>query len=148
MNKHIKQLVVLLSNSPDYNTESVAINYLKEVINSGTFKPKYTLNEYYVSEEDKRWIHNLAVTLSPDIIGEHYIESFVHGEIVREVDYVVYGLIHEDYYEWVNFFVCVSTDGKNYIVGDLEDVVYYSSKKFYDKFINAHKPVVWDYLDI
>ena len=81
-------------------------------------------------------------------LDETYSENVVYGEIKQELLYTVYGKIHEDYYEWVNFFVCVSADGKNYIVGDFEDVVYFSSKKFYNDFINEYPVEVWDYFDI
>lgn len=54
----------------------------------------------------------------------------------------------EDSYTWVNFFVCVGVNNKDYILGDFEGIVYASSKKFYDTFIKENEIEVWDYEDI
>ena len=41
-----------------------------------------------------------------------------------------------------------TNDGKEYIVGDFEYMVYSSSKDFYDKFIDKFEVEEWDYWDI
>lgn len=143
MNKHIKKLINILGNNPDYDQEDEATKYLKQAISSGDFKPKYS-----TIHVEKDSFNSVAITLPTHCLDETYDENVVYGEIKQELLYTVYGKIHEDYYEWVNFFVCVSADGKNYIVGDFEDVVYFSAKKFYNDFIEEYPVEVWDYLDI
>lgn len=143
MNKHIKKIINTLGSSPDYDREEDAVEYLKQVVSSGELKPKYSFTHEEVGSHN-----HIAITLPVHCLDETYSENVVYGEIKQELLYTVYGKIHEDYYEWVNFFVCVSADGKNYIVGDFEDVVYFSSKKFYNDFINEYPVEVWDYFDI
>ena len=47
-------------------------------------------------------------------------ETVKCGEIVRELKYTVFALEREDYYTWVNFFVCVGANNRDYILGDFE----------------------------
>ena len=143
MNKHIKKIIEILGNKPSYSQSEASKTYLQEVITSGAFKPKYSVVHIDVGS-----FSHVAITLPVSCIGEHCKETVVYGEINRDVDYVVFAELCEDYYEWVNFFVCISADGKDYIVGDFEEVVYFSSKKFYNKFIEENPVEVWDYQDI
>jgi len=132
MNKHIKHIKQLLEN-PTYLQEEEAKEYLDDIIKSGKLLPKlkvkYQTRGSYFSTK--------AITLPTECIGTH-----------EGLDITVYGSIQKDYYEWVNFFLCVSNDGKEYIVGDFEDMVYSSSKDFYDKFIDKFEVEEWDYWDI
>ena len=59
----------------------------------------------------------------------------------------VQAYIHEDYYEWINFFIITSPKG-DYMFGDFENIVYVSSKKFYDVVMQKDLVKVWDYGDI
>lgn len=144
MNKCVKKILKTLTEQPTWETDNEAQKLLANLLKSGEFNPRYSVN--YVKE------NNLctgdAVTLPVSSIGEHYDETVKCGEIVRELKYKVFALEHEDYYTWVNFFVCVSANGKDYILGDFEGVVYSSSKKFYDTFIKENEIEVWDYMDI
>lgn len=132
MNKHIKYIKSMLVN-PTYQSEEDAKEYLSSVIKTGKLKPK--LEIHYQTKESN--FSTQAVTLQSYCIGTH-----------EDVNLTVYGRVHEDWYEWVNFFLCISNDGKNYIVGDFEDIIYTSSKKFYDNFINTFEVQEWDYWDI
>ena len=132
MNKHIKHIKQLLEN-PTYLQEGEAKAYLRNIVNNSELLPKLkvkyqTRGNYFSSK---------AATLPTNCIGTH-----------EDLGITVYGKIQEDYYEWVNFFLCIPSDGKEYIVGDFEDMVYSSSKDFYDKFINKFEVEEWDYWDI
>lgn len=132
MNKHIKHIKQLLEN-PTYLQEEEAKEYLENIIKSGKIRPKlrvkYKARDSYFSTQ--------AITLPPKCVGIH-----------EDLDITVYSSIQEDYYEWVNFFLCVSNDGKEYIVGDFEDTVYSSSRDFYDRFNDKFEVEEWDYWDI
>ena len=143
MNKHIKKIIEILGNKPSHSQSEAAKTYLQKVITSGAFKPTYSS-----IHKDVNSFSHVAITLPISCIGEHYKETVAYGEINREVDYIVCAELCEDYYEWVNFFVCISDDGKDYVVGDFEEVVYFSSKKFYNQFIEENPVEVWDYWDI
>lgn len=132
MNNHIKHIKQLLEN-PTYLQEEEAKEYLDTIINSGKLRPK--LKVKYQARDSH--FSTQAITLPTDCIGTH-----------EDLGITVYGSIQEDYYEWVNFFLCVSNDGKEYMVGDFEYMVYSSSKDFYNKFINRFEVEEWDYWDI
>ena len=132
MNKHIKHIQQLLEH-PTYLSEKEAKDYLECVIKSGKLKPNLTMG--YQKTGD--YFSTQAATLPSRCIGIH-----------KEMKITVYGVVQEDYYKWVNFFLCVSDNGKEYIVGDFEAEVYTSSKGFYDKFISSFEVEEWDYWDI
>ena len=144
MNKSVKKILETLTEQPTWETDNEAQKLLITLVKSGEFNPRYSVN--YVKENNLRTRD--AVTLCASSIGEHYDETVICGEIVRELKYTVFALEHEDYYTWVNFFVCVSANNKDYILGDFEGVVYASSKKFYQDFIKENEIKVWDYMDI
>lgn len=132
MNKHIKHIKELLQN-PTWDKEDKAIDYLKESVDSGEFKPEITI----LYQPKRPAFGSQAVTLYEDSIKEY-----------RDLGFTIYGLVHEDYYRWVNFFLCFSDTSDDYVVGDFEDVVYASSKTFYDKFTQNIEIEEWDYHDI
>ena len=76
-----------------------------------------------------------ALTLCPGAIGEN------------ESGWTIVGEIHEDYYEWVNYFEASHPDF-GWVKGDFEDEVTASSKKAFDHFWKHHEPTQWDYQDI
>ena len=59
----------------------------------------------------------------------------------------VQAYIHEDYYEWINLFI-ITSPKVDYMFGDFENIVYVSSKKFYDVVMQKDLVKVWDYGDI
>lgn len=144
MNKCVKKILKTLTESPTWETDNEAQKLLINLVKSGEFNPCYSVN--YVKENNLRTRD--AVTLCASSIGEYYNETVKYGEIVRELKYTVFALERKDYYTWVNFFVCVSANNKDYVLGDFEGIVYASSKKFYDTFIKENKVNVWDYMDI
>lgn len=79
-----------------------------------------------------------ALTLSPEYLGRH-----ADGwEIV--------GLVHDDYYMWVNSFVAYKNEihSGEWVAGDFEDEVVASSQEAYNEFITKYPPESWDYMDI
>lgn len=144
MNKCVKKILETLTEQPTWKTDDEAQKLLITLVKSGEFNPRYSVN--YVKENNLRTRD--AVTLCVSSIGEHYDENVICGEIVRELKYTVFALEREDYYTWVNFFVCVGANNKDYVLGDFEGVVYASSKKFYQDFIKENEIKVWDYMDI
>ena len=132
MNKHILKVKDLLS-PLTYDAESDAKYYLEEVLDTNKFKPPF-ITKY---EDESEHYASKAITLNTSSIG--YNEQ-------RGV--TVIGKVHCDYYEWVNFFLAISDNGKDYIVGDFEKTLYCSSEIFYNKFLESYKIEVWDYWDI
>lgn len=132
MNKHIEHIKQLLE-KPSYQLEQEAMEYLASIVESGKLKPKATI--HYQPKESR--FSTQAITLPSDCIGTH-----------EDIGLTIFGMVQEDWYEWVNFFLCVSNDGKNYVVGDFEGIVYASSRKFYDNFVHNFEVQEWDYWDI
>jgi hypothetical protein len=88
-----------------------------------------------VSIKQTDFSHGSARTLRTCMLGEQ-----LSG-------WTITGVIHEDYYTWVNYFEATHpTFG--WIKGDYEDVIHAKSKKAYDHFIKNHPPELWDYADI
>jgi len=79
--------------------------------------------------------HSPARTLDPSHLGENPSGWTISGEV------------HEDWYEWVNYFEAVHPVF-GWVRGDYEDVVEAKSKKAYAHFIAHHAPCEWDYWDI
>lgn len=78
---------------------------------------------------------HMALTLNPWEIGEH------------ASGWVISGVIHEDYFEWVNEFEAVHPDFGR-VWGDFEEVVYADSEEAFEHFYKNHPPNEWDYWDI
>jgi len=57
------------------------------------------------------------------------------------------GEIHEDYYEWVNFFKATHPT-YGVVEGDFESEVVADSEEAFQHFYRNHPPVAWDYGDI
>lgn len=76
-----------------------------------------------------------AVTLPKDCVGNN------------ESGWQVKAQIHEDYYEWVNYFEAFHPD-YGLVYGDFESEVYASSDQALEHFLNNHPFEVWDYYDI
>ncbi len=78
---------------------------------------------------------HMALTLHPSELG------------VNESGWSISGQVHEDYYEWVNYFEAVHpVFGR--VWGDFEDVVYADSEEAFNDFYKNHEPIHWDYWDI
>ena len=81
------------------------------------------------------YANQYAFTLEPGVVGKHDNGWEVSAEI------------HEDYYEWVNFFEAYNPKFGS-VWGDFEDVVFASSKTAYNDFLKYFQPQQWDYDDI
>lgn len=73
-----------------------------------------------------------------------------HGEKctrTHESGWTISGIIHEDYYEWVNEFEASHpVHGK--VWGDFEGTVNADSEDGFSDFWKNHEPEAWDYYDI
>ena len=70
------------------------------------------------------------------------------GELgINESGWLIEGEVHEDWYEWVNYFTAVHPI-YGMIEGDFEDVVTAASDEALDHFMKHHEPQEWDYWDI
>lgn len=78
---------------------------------------------------------SMARTLHPDDVG------------TNDSGWIVKAEIHEDYFEWVNYFEAFHED-YGIVWGDFEDEVYASSEEAFNHFVKNHEPSVWDYWDI
>lgn len=85
--------------------------------------------------EDKTF-GSWANTLQPEDLGFH-----------SESGWTIEGEVHEDWYEWVNFFTATHpVYGK--IEGDFEDTVTAETHEAFEHFYKHHPPTEWDYWDI
>lgn len=57
------------------------------------------------------------------------------------------GKVHEDYFEWVNYFEAFHPD-HGIVYGDFEDAVYASDQATLDQFLKDHPFEDWDYWEI
>ena len=76
-----------------------------------------------------------ALTLDPEDVGSH------------EDGWVIEGEVHEDYFEWVNYFEA-NHPVFGRVWGDFEDKVYADSEEGFKHFYEHHTPTAWDYWDI
>ncbi len=61
--------------------------------------------------------------------------------------WTIKGVIHEDWYEWVNGFDA-SHPKYGRVWGDFEDKVFADTEEGFQHFYSNHEPSVWDYWDI
>lgn len=76
-----------------------------------------------------------ARTLMPEYIGDNDSGWFIEGKIL------------EDHYEWMNKFRA-SHPKHGIVLGDFEKVVYATSEKAFNQFLEDHPYLEWDYHDI
>ena len=62
--------------------------------------------------------------------------------------YTLYGWVRCDYFEWVNEFVAVFDNDKDFVIGNFEKIVYVTSEKSYNIFMETVTIDEWDYHDI
>jgi hypothetical protein len=79
--------------------------------------------------------NSMAHTLGPECIGVH------------EDGWTIEGVIHEDYFEWVNDFEA-NHPKLGRVWGNFEGKVYATSKRAFEAFVAAYPPHEWDYWDI
>lgn len=91
------------------------------------FEKKYELDQLNYG--------SAARTLDPDYIGDNDSGWYIEGKI------------SEDYYEWVNKFKA-SHPKYGVVLGDFEEVVYATSEKAFNQFLEDHPYSEWDYHDI
>ena len=142
MNKHIKKALEILTDNPTYQNDQEAELYLIKQLTDGTLKPRFKTN--YAEDSCIENFKRRAITLTP------YVGVYADYNPVTDGDeevFTVHACIHEDYYEWINFFIITSPQG-DYMFGDFENIVYASSQKFYDLVIQKDLVGVWDYGDI
>ena len=78
---------------------------------------------------------HMARTLYPQDLGANDSGWFIEGKI------------HEDWYEWVNYFEATHPI-YGWVKGDYEDCLTGSSKKALEHFMKHHPAHEWDYWDI
>ena len=76
-----------------------------------------------------------ARTLCPDIVG------------TNDSGWLVKAKVHEDYFEWVNYFEAFHEE-YGIVYGDFEDEVYASNEEAFEHFTRHHEVCIWDYWDI
>lgn len=87
-----------------------------------------------------------ALTLSPSEVTDSGAESGIHSR-THDDGWTITGLIHEDYYTWVNDFEASHPKfGK--VWGNFQSEVYADTKAGFDNFYANHTPNAWDYGDI
>lgn len=88
----------------------------------------------------------LAITLLPryvtDIPDWEGLSSLTHSD-----GWTISGVVHEDYFYWVNEFEASHPDFGR-VWGDFEHTVFADSKEAYDAFSKAYPVHIWDYWDI
>ena len=62
--------------------------------------------------------------------------------------WVITGVIHEDYYRWVNEFHAYHPVKNWHVKGDFEDLIKATSPDALDDFLKHHPFEEWDYYDI
>lgn len=87
-----------------------------------------------------------ALTLRQKDVTEGLEENGTHKR-THNSGWTIEGLIHEDYYIWVNEFKALHPKyGKVY--GDFESIVYANSEEGFKHFYEHHTPEAWNYEDI
>ena len=91
-----------------------------------------------------------ALTLSPSEISEIAVSEDDSRNVFERLHpdgWKISGIVHADYYVWVNAFEAVHpTYGK--VWGDFEDKVFADTEEGYNHFYKHHTPESWDYGDI
>lgn len=96
-----------------------------------------------------------ALTLSPSDVrnetGNNVVGKGEFGypifKLTHDDGWTIEGIVHEDYYEWVNYFRAEHPKyGK--VWGNFEDCVYAESEEGFEDFYKNHTPRAWDYQDI
>lgn len=83
----------------------------------------------------------------PDNIGRNRIDGYKEYEKTHPDGWTIKGMVHEDYYMWVNDFEA-SHPKYGKVWGNFEDEVYADSEKGFRHFYKNHTPDEWDYGDI
>ncbi len=87
-----------------------------------------------------------ALTLPVEAVSETDVDSGTHTRTHPD-GWTITGLVHEDYFTWVNSFEAVHpTLGR--VWGNFEGEVYADSEKGFADFFEKHPPEAWDYGDI
>jgi len=91
---------------------------------------------------------NITVNFKAEMKFDHMARTLHPEDLgLRESGWVIVGEVHEDYYEWVNFFVAIHPDF-GWVYGDYEHELHGMSKKALDHFMTNHPASEWDYYDI
>lgn len=128
MNKYIKKVLKEFNENGETSAKKEFEDILKNKHLNMLFR-----EDFYIHRKNNRY----ANTLPKRCVGK-----CVEGK------FTLYAEIQEDYYKWVNFFIVVFDDNKNFIIGDFEKTVIASNKKHLDIFLKYYQPEKWDYNDI
>jgi hypothetical protein len=93
---------------------------------------------FKISFEVDSFEEESANTLSPDDLSETPDKD----------GWIVIGEIHDDCYQWVNYFVAKHPEKEYVVYGDFEHEIVATSKEAYDYFMKCHPPHRWSYGDI
>lgn len=89
-----------------------------------------------------------ALTLDSSEVSQHgFTKSGEIQQMTHEDGWTIKGIVHEDYFEWVNEFEATHpTYGK--VWGDFENEVFADTEEGFNHFYQNHRPCAWDYGDI
>lgn len=87
-----------------------------------------------------------ALTLDGLDVCNTGAESGTHTR-THEDGWTITGVIHEDYYVWVNYFEA-SHPVYGFVWGDFESEVFSTGEDTFFDFYGNHHPQAWDYHDI
>lgn len=88
-----------------------------------------------------------ALTLPASAVDSNKSDTTGEHETTHPSGWTIKGVVHEDYYYWVNDFEAHhSAFGK--VWGNFENEVYADSEEGFAHFWANHEPDAWDYRDI
>jgi len=87
-----------------------------------------------------------ALTLNVCEVSNTDVESGTHTKTHGD-GWTITGIVHEDYYTWVNDFEA-SHDEYGRVKGNFEGSVFADSEEGFKDFYENHTPEAWDYYDI
>lgn len=134
-NRYVNILRSILTETPHWNDDFDAVQYFNFIV-----KEPYSFSECFITEgklhvECDEYCD--AITLPKKSQGYNTEGKF---------DIIAY--VHEDWFEWINFFIAIYDDGKQFVIGDFENTIVASSKETLEHFLKHVNVESWDYGDI
>ena len=127
--RKILDLLIVDGKQPTFNSEDSAESLFKTNLESGLYDKLY---------KDVNYIN---------YPNAHTLES-KHLGYCEEGKFTIHALVHDDYKTWINFFVAVFDDGRNFVFGNFEHSVVASNKRSFNTLVKYCKPEHWSYDDI
>lgn len=87
-----------------------------------------------------------ALTLPVSAVSVVPVDSGLHSR-THDSGWTISGMVHEDYYTWVNDFEA-SHPVYGKVQGNFESEVTADSEEAFQHFWKHHEPDAWDYADI